>query len=49
MANVSDVAPASGQTQAQPPERASILALFAQTEIDIRLFCMLIALVVILV
>jgi len=49
VANVADVAPASGQTQAQPPERASIRALFAQTEIDLRLFGMLVALVVILV
>ena len=49
MANVADVAPVSGQTQAQPPARASIRGLFAQTEIDLRLFGMLVALVVILV
>ena len=49
MANVADVAPVSGQTQAQPPARTSIRGLFAQTEIDLRLFGMLVALVVILV
>ncbi len=49
MANVADAAPASGQTQAQPPARTSIRNLFAQTEIDLRLFGMLVALVVILV
>ena len=48
MANVADVAPASGQTQAEPPTRSSIRSLFAQTEIDLRLFGMLLALVVIL-
>ena len=49
MANVADVAPVSGQTQAQPPTRASVRTLFAQTEIDSRLFGMLVAFVVILV
>jgi D-xylose transport system permease protein len=51
VANVADVAPVSGQTQTQPqpPARTSIRALFAQTEIDSRLFGMLVALVVILV
>ena len=49
MANVADVAPVPSQTQAQPPARASIRGLFAQTEIDLRLFGMLVALVVILV
>ena len=48
MANVTDVAPLSGQTQAQPPARASARGLFAQTEIDLRLFGMLIALAIIL-
>jgi D-xylose transport system permease protein len=49
VANVADVAPIPGQTQAQPPAGASIRRLFAQTEIDLRLFGMLIALVLILV
>ena len=49
MANVADVAPVPGQTQAEPPARTSIRGLFAQTEIDLRLFGMLVALVVILV
>jgi D-xylose transport system permease protein len=49
VANLADVAPVSGQTQAQPPVRTSIRGLFAQTEIDLRLFGMLVALVVILV
>jgi D-xylose transport system permease protein len=49
VANVADVAPVPGQTQARPPARASIRRLFAQTEIDLRLFGMLIALVLILV
>ena len=48
MANVADVAPVPGQTQAEPPARTSIRGLFAQTEIDLRLFGMLVALVVIL-
>ena len=48
MANVADAAPVPGQTQAQPPARTSVRALFAQTEIDLRLFGMLLALVPIL-
>jgi D-xylose transport system permease protein len=48
VANVADVAPVSGQTQAQPPARASIRTLLAQTEIDLRLFGMLLALAIIL-
>ena len=48
MANVAGVAPVSGQTQAPPPARASVRALFAQTEIDLRLFGMLLALGLIL-
>jgi D-xylose transport system permease protein len=48
VANVADVAPVSGQTQAQPPARTSVRGLFAQTEIDLRLFGMLVALAVIL-
>ena len=48
MANVADVAPVPGQTQAQPPARTSVRGLFAQTEIDLRLFGMLVAFVVIL-
>ena len=47
MANVADVAPVPGQTQAQPPARTSVRGLFAQTEIDSRLFGMLIAFVLI--
>ena len=46
MANVADAAPVPGQVQ--PPARTSIRALFAQTEIDLRLFGMLVALAVIL-
>ena len=49
MANVADVAPVPGQTKARPPTRASVRGLFAQTEIDLRLFGMLVALVVILI
>jgi D-xylose transport system permease protein len=49
VANVADVAPVPGQTQAEPPTRTSIRGLFAQTEIDSRLFGMLIAFVLILV
>jgi D-xylose transport system permease protein len=49
VANVADVAPVPGQTQAQPPARTSVRGLFAQTEIDLRLFGMLVAFVVILV
>jgi len=48
VANVADAAQAPGQTQAQPPARASVRTLFAQTEIDLRLFGMLVALAVIL-
>jgi D-xylose transport system permease protein len=44
--NVADAAPVSGQ--AQPPARTSIRDLVAQTEIDLRLFGMLVALGVIL-
>jgi D-xylose transport system permease protein len=45
--NVADAAPVSGQ--AQPPTRTSLRGLLAQTEIDIRLFGMLVALAVILI
>jgi D-xylose transport system permease protein len=48
VANVADAAQAPGQTQAQPPARASVRTLFAQTEIDLRLFGMLVALAIIL-
>jgi D-xylose transport system permease protein len=44
--NVADAAPVPGQ--AQPPARASIRDLLAQTEIDLRLFGMLVALAAIL-
>jgi D-xylose transport system permease protein len=44
--NVADAAPISGQ--AHPPARPSIRQLLAQTEIDLRLFGMLVALAVIL-
>jgi len=44
--NVADAAPVSGQTQ--PPARTSIGGLIAQTEIDLRLFGMLLALGLIL-
>ncbi len=47
MTNVADAAPVSGQTQ--PPARRSIGGLITQTEIDLRLFGMLLALVIILV
>ena len=46
MANVADAAPVSSQTQ--PPARTSIRSLLAQTEIDLRLFGMLLALALIL-
>jgi D-xylose transport system permease protein len=49
VANVADVAPVPGQTQAEPPARTSVRNLFAQTEIDSRLFGMLMAFVLILV
>jgi D-xylose transport system permease protein len=48
VANLADAAPISGQTQTRPPAGSSIRSLFAQSEIDLRLFGMLIALVVIL-
>jgi len=44
---VAEVAPAAGQ--AQPPARTSLRALLAQTEIDLRLFGMVVALAVILI
>jgi D-xylose transport system permease protein len=44
--NVADATPVSGQVQ--PPARASIRGLIAQTEIDLRLFGMLLALALIL-
>ena len=46
MANVADTAPVSSQTQ--PPARTSLRGLLAQTEIDLRLFGMLLALALIL-
>ncbi|MGZ9160381.1 MAG: sugar ABC transporter permease [Candidatus Limnocylindrales bacterium] len=46
MTNLADAAPASGQVP--PPARTSIRGLIAQTEIDLRLFGMLVALGVIL-
>ncbi len=46
MTNVADAAPVPGQVQ--PPARPSVRALFAQTEIDLRLFGMLVALAAIL-
>lgn len=46
MTNVADAAPVSGQ--AQQPNRPSIRGLVSQTEIDVRLFGMLVALGVIL-
>ena len=46
MTNVTDATPVSGQVQ--PPARASIRGLIAQTEIDLRLFGMLVALAAIL-
>ena len=42
MTNVADATPASGQVQ--PPARPSLRGLIAQTEIDLRLFGMLVAL-----
>ena len=47
MTNVADAAPVSGQ--AQPPARTSLRGMLAQTEIDLRLFGMLVALAVILI
>ncbi|HEY5630399.1 MAG TPA: sugar ABC transporter permease [Candidatus Limnocylindrales bacterium] len=49
MSNVADAAPVSGQSQAKPPARTSLRGLLAQTEIDLRLFGMLIALIAILI
>ena len=46
MANLADAAPVSGKVE--PPARPSIRGMLAQTEIDLRLFGMLIALAVIL-
>jgi ABC-type xylose transport system, permease component len=46
VANVAKVAPVSSQTQ--PPARTSLRSLLAQTEIDLRLFGMLLALALIL-
>ena len=46
MTNVADAAPVPGQ--AQPPARTSIRGLIAQTEVDLRLFGMLVALATIL-
>jgi D-xylose transport system permease protein len=46
VANVADTAPVSSQTQ--PPARTSLGGLLAQTEIDLRLFGMLLALALIL-
>jgi D-xylose transport system permease protein len=46
VANVADAAPVSGQVE--PPARPSIRGLLAQTEVDLRLFGMLLALAVIL-
>ena len=46
MTNLADTAPVSGQVQ--PPARTSIRGLLAQTEIDLRLFGMLVALGIIL-
>ena len=46
MTNVADATPVSGRVQ--PPARTSIRGLIAQTEIDLRLFGMLVALAVIL-
>jgi len=45
--NVADATPASGEVQ--PPARTSFRSLLAQTEIDLRLFGMLVALAAILV
>ena len=46
MANVADVQPVPGQ--AEPPVRTSFRSLLAQTEIDLRLFGMLLAFILIL-
>ena len=42
MTNVADAAPVSSQTE--PPARPSLRTMLAQTEIDLRLFGMLVAL-----
>jgi D-xylose transport system permease protein len=44
--NVADATPVSGEVQ--PPARTSLRSLFAQTEVDLRLFGMLVALAAIL-
>ena len=46
MTNVADATPVSGQVQ--PPARTSLRGLLAQTEVDLRLFGMLVALAAIL-
>ena len=46
MANVADAAPVTGQVE--PPARRSVRGMVAQTEVDLRLFGMLIALAAIL-
>jgi D-xylose transport system permease protein len=46
VANVADVAPVTGQVE--PPARRSVRGMVAQTEVDLRLFGMLIALAAIL-
>jgi D-xylose transport system permease protein len=46
VANVADVAPVAGQVE--PPARRSVRGMVAQTEVDLRLFGMLIALAAIL-
>lgn len=48
MTNVAEAAPVSGQ-EAQQPSRPSIRGLIGQTEIDLRLFGMLVALAIILI
>jgi D-xylose transport system permease protein len=48
VANVANAAPIPEQIGAEPPTRPSVRALFAQTEIDLRLFGMLVAFFVIL-
>jgi D-xylose transport system permease protein len=47
VANVADVAPA--KPDRRPPTRTSIRALFAQTEVDLRLFGMVLALIILFV
>ncbi len=48
MTNVAGAAPLPDQTKIQPPARSSVRGLIAQTEIDLRLFGMLLALGLIL-